>query len=637
VNDFNKMITHYFGVCMKGKKQTFSLSLQYLFMTSIALGLLTIATSCGGNRGGDNVYDSDENGTVINNQDSDNTPDDSTGNNDENMNDSSGTTCDISGYVQKGPFLSGSSVTIYELDSNLNQTGKFFQTQTIDNFGSFALPKKVISAYVEIISNGLYFNEVNAKVSSTGLTLSSISDATIGGDICVNVLTSLTGKRIQYLVQSEKKSFKEALTQAEGEVLDLFKINEAEIPGFDLMDISKEGDSNAILLAASVILQGSNSAMALSGLVSSISQDIEKDGILDNPIWENEIRNNSMALPLKSIRTNLEVRYASLGRTVTIPDFESYVDKGGDGMLKELIDEAIAKYKEEGYDYTRYLQQFEPFENFCNWSNLTSFHESEQMTFDEAGFPMKKYGEKFYYNPVTMGIYALHIHGKYLKGEASLEKFLLAADKLIALQDNDGSFRYSFRSWYHATGQYLEPGWVSGLAQGHALSVFARAYKLTGNIKYLNAGISALNFLQLPVSDGGVSSTLKDLDPSLADYLSFEEYPAQPATYTLNGSMFILLGLYSWWQIEPDDMSGSHKEAKNNFLSGIKTLEKTLPYYDIGGFSIYDLSFINYNVRPNISASYHMVHIYLLHALYSITGDTVLKNYEDLWASYVEG
>ena len=32
------------------------------------------------------------------------------------------------GYVEKGPFVIGSSVMIYELDNNLTQTGKCFTT-----------------------------------------------------------------------------------------------------------------------------------------------------------------------------------------------------------------------------------------------------------------------------------------------------------------------------------------------------------------------------------------------------------------------------------------------------------------------------------------------------------------------------
>ncbi|MEJ2105432.1 MAG: hypothetical protein P8X47_12800 [Ignavibacteriaceae bacterium] len=53
----------------------------------------------------------------------------------------------ISGFVQKGPFISGSSISINELKSDLSQTGKTFNTQILDNKGSFEINN------IELISN----------------------------------------------------------------------------------------------------------------------------------------------------------------------------------------------------------------------------------------------------------------------------------------------------------------------------------------------------------------------------------------------------------------------------------------------------------------------------------------------------
>jgi len=43
----------------------------------------------------------------------------------------------ISGSSQKGPFLNGSSLTVFELDAAYSQTGNSFNTQILDNLGSF--------------------------------------------------------------------------------------------------------------------------------------------------------------------------------------------------------------------------------------------------------------------------------------------------------------------------------------------------------------------------------------------------------------------------------------------------------------------------------------------------------------------
>jgi len=45
----------------------------------------------------------------------------------------------IGGHVQKGPFLNGTSLSIYELNENLNQTGRSFNTQITDNSGTFSI------------------------------------------------------------------------------------------------------------------------------------------------------------------------------------------------------------------------------------------------------------------------------------------------------------------------------------------------------------------------------------------------------------------------------------------------------------------------------------------------------------------
>ena len=68
-------------------------------------------------------------------------------NSEKNDDDSVITKAVFSGYVQKGPFINGSSVTILELDENLDQTGKTYFTTISDNLGSFE--KKNI----ELISN----------------------------------------------------------------------------------------------------------------------------------------------------------------------------------------------------------------------------------------------------------------------------------------------------------------------------------------------------------------------------------------------------------------------------------------------------------------------------------------------------
>jgi len=93
----------------------------------------------------------------------------------------------------------------------------------------------------------------------------------------------------------------------------------------ELLDISKDGDDNAILLAVSVILQGYRNVSDLSELLGNISTDIREDGVLNSTMLDSLIMSHAKLLNLLAIRQNIENKYALMGVSVTIPDFEKFV------------------------------------------------------------------------------------------------------------------------------------------------------------------------------------------------------------------------------------------------------------------------------------------------------------------------
>ncbi|MHA1890945.1 MAG: outer membrane protein assembly factor BamB family protein [Promethearchaeota archaeon] len=268
----------------------------------------------------------------------------------------------VSGYIQKGPFIQGSSVTIQELDKNFEPTGVMYSLQTIDDFGAFSMnTSRISSEYVEIITRGYYFDEVKGQISDAELTLRVIAKVSNSSSVNVNILTTLATERIKYLIKNENMKFSDAKSQAEKEILRMFYIPENiinNITGFEQMDISKAGVSNAILLAASAILQGENSVGELSEFISKISADIKVDGILNN--FVNDINCNSMALNLTKIRMNLEDRYSTLGLNIDVPDFEDYVSSDGDDVIN-LYDINLTSPK-------TYINEVKP---MFNWTATT--------------------------------------------------------------------------------------------------------------------------------------------------------------------------------------------------------------------------------------------------------------------------
>lgn len=231
----------------------------------------------------------------------------------------------IDGVSQKGPFVNGSSLTLYELDENFSQTGKSFNTQILDNLGSFEISNiNIQNSYAKLKADGYYFNEIKNVNSSSTLTLYAISDLTNKTTVNVNLLSTLEVSRIEYLI-THGSNYNSAKQQAQSEVLNIFSIHKSGIPESELLDISQDGDNNAILLAVSLIIQGYRTEAELAQLLGDISTDIRQDGILNSSSLGSSLINDAKLLSLTNIRSNLENKYLSLGASTTIPNFEKYI------------------------------------------------------------------------------------------------------------------------------------------------------------------------------------------------------------------------------------------------------------------------------------------------------------------------
>ncbi len=203
----------------------------------------------------------------------------------------------ITGYVQKGPFINGTAITVSELDQKLVATGKNFTTQIIDNKGSFSLKDvKLQSDFVQLIAEGFYFDEVRGEKSAAQLTLFALADVSDASSVNINLLSHLEKDRVIYLMQEEEKSFATAKQQAQREILAVFGIEKNDMASSELLDISQDGEDNAILLAVSAVLQGNNSVAELSELLANIITDIREDGVLDSESVKSSILSNSRNL-----------------------------------------------------------------------------------------------------------------------------------------------------------------------------------------------------------------------------------------------------------------------------------------------------------------------------------------------------
>lgn len=244
----------------------------------------------------------------------------------------------IKGLVEKGPFVSGSSVSIYELDNNLNATGRVFEAKT-DNEGAFSITTStsLVSKYVKLSVTGFYFNEYTGRLSDAPVSLDAISsiDNVDKANVNVNILTHLEMPRVINLVSSGK-SFQEAKQQAERELLNSFLITNQSIKPEEA-SITANNTSANILIAISSILLNERSDAQFTEFMSTLRNDLS-DGTITQDT-KNKIVESSLGLSYSNIKDNIKKRYEELGKTVEIGNFELFIDGDGDGQIGDTYEE----------------------------------------------------------------------------------------------------------------------------------------------------------------------------------------------------------------------------------------------------------------------------------------------------------
>ena len=240
----------------------------------------------------------------------------------------------INGLVEKGPFIAGSSVFVYELDKELKGTGRVFEAKT-NTEGEFSISSTTpfVSNYIKLSVNGFYFNEYTGRLSDAQVTLeaiTSIDNADIA-NINVNILTHLEMPRVLGLVSSGM-SFHDAKKQAGKELLSAFLIIDQTIVPEKASIIANNTSAN-ILIAISSILLNERTDAEFSEFMSRIREDLLDGEISDGT--KAEISNSSFELDCSRIKKNIEERYKELGKNIEIGDFWMFIDGDQDGEIDD--------------------------------------------------------------------------------------------------------------------------------------------------------------------------------------------------------------------------------------------------------------------------------------------------------------
>jgi len=232
----------------------------------------------------------------------------------------------IKGYIQKGPFVKGTTITISELKDDLSQTGRNFNTTIVDDKGSFEISNIGLSSnFIYLSASGYFYNEIIGALSNSMISLNAIVNLQNNQNINVNIITTIESERVEYLVQ-KGSDFETAKTQARNEIFNIFGFSYSNSGNPETFDITQSGINNSILLAISAIILGTHTEAELTELISGISSDLKTDGKLDNTIQQSDLINEAKLLDINSVKINLEKRYSDLGTNIVINDFDKYVD-----------------------------------------------------------------------------------------------------------------------------------------------------------------------------------------------------------------------------------------------------------------------------------------------------------------------
>jgi D-glucuronyl C5-epimerase C-terminus len=161
-------------------------------------------------------------------------------------------------------------------------------------------------------------------------------------------------------------------------------------------------------------------------------------------------------------------------------------------------------------------------------------------------------------------------NGYYLSGHENANLRQLLSEVIPLATNRAGGIAWEYM--FHFDGG--SPPWTSGLSQGTALQVLARAWSRFKEPAYLTAAQQALGIFQIAPSTGVHVKTAAGAE--------YAEYTYAPSDRILNGFIQALVGLYDYTSITHDPL------GLQLFEAGDAEARVEVPHYDTGAWSLYD-------------------------------------------------
>ncbi len=245
--------------------------------------------------------------------------------------------------------------------------------------------------------------------------------------------------------------------------------------------------------------------------------------------------------------------------------------------------------------------------------------------FDDAGIPLFDLGRirimpQPVYHPIVIIQYALAHFDLSLSGNLDSENVFMRCARWLednAVEERDQRFLVWPYTYPLRTPPVPAP-WISGMAQGQALSVLARSFKKTGSKATAEAATKVSRSFLYTVAEGGVITRFAD------GTCFIEEIACEPALHILNGCLYGLYGLFEYLSLFPDP----HLQAVMD--ATVAGIESRLPAFDTGYWSRYSLG-VRWHLAP---VYYHKVHIRQLQYFGGLINRPAFSSCADRWQKY---
>jgi hypothetical protein len=225
----------------------------------------------------------------------------------------------FNGSAQKGPFTVGSPVTVFELETNLEATGRTFPGTINSVDGTYDLSANAINTNPFLVRvSGSFFSEIYGENTLGTMDLEAYASG--NGSTNLNVLTHVIRRRIRFLV-NQGGSFNSAKQQAQSEFSNFLGAPQLSLRPFEELDLFSADSSGSLLLAFSIlsqrralmVQQQPGFATEVSWLLNSLAEDLETDGTISNPSLRDTLLHNYSRLDLIDLEAKVAALYQSRG------------------------------------------------------------------------------------------------------------------------------------------------------------------------------------------------------------------------------------------------------------------------------------------------------------------------------------